>query len=121
MFAGAPPPPCSAFEATKSIQGITMTFRDDRFPWKVTADLDANVVIENAPKKTTCSTHIESVVSVYMGKGDLIYFRSAEIASNELFTLNGFSCKDAAKPKMLDASEAKTRRILRAKGICATH
>jgi len=118
-LADTPQQPCSAFEATKTLNGNTATFRDDHFPWKITADLDGKIVIENKTKKTTCSTNIESVVSVYMGNSNLIYFRSVEIASDELFTLNGFSCKDAAKMKPLDAkSEAKSLRILRANGIC---
>jgi hypothetical protein len=122
VLADSPERPCSAFEATKTLDGDTATFRDARFPWKVTAALDGKVVIENTRKKTTCSTNLESVVSVYIGSGDLIYFRSVEIASDELFTLNGFSCKDASKVKPLDAkSEAKTRKILRAGGICTTH
>jgi hypothetical protein len=122
LLADAPGRPCSAFSAAKSIAGNTATFQDNRFPWKVTADLDGKITIENTRKKTRCSADVESVVSVYIGKGDLIYFRSTEIASDELFTLNGFSCKQAAKVKRLSAgSESKAQNTLRANGICTTH
>ena len=112
---------CSAWESKKSIDGGTMTFRLEPFPWKVTADLDANVAIENTTSKSVCKTKLESVTHVYFGKGKLVYFRSAEIARDELFTLDGFSCKEARKVKQLDSkSEAKTTRLLRSVGIC-TH
>jgi hypothetical protein len=111
---------CSAWESKKSIEGSTMTFRLEPFPWKVTADLDANVAIENTVTKSVCKTKLESVINVYFGDGKLIYFRSAEIASDELFTLDGSSCKEARKVKQLDPkSEAKTARLLRSLGICS--
>jgi type 1 fimbria pilin len=110
---------CSAWESKKSIDGITMTFRLEPFPWKVTADLDGNVTIQNTAKKSTCTAKVESVISVYFGDGKSIYFRSTEISSDELFTLDGLSCKEARKPKQLDPSEAKTIRLLRSLGICS--
>jgi hypothetical protein len=112
---------CSAWESKKSIDGSTMTFHQEPFPWKVTADLDANVTIENTATKSICKTKLESVIKVYFGDGKLIYFRSAEISSDELFTLDGFSCKEARKVKQLQLkSEARTTRLLRSIGIC-TH
>ena len=111
---------CSALESKKSIDGSTTTFRLEPFPWKVTADLDGNVTIQNTAKKSTCSTKLESVINVYFGDGKLIYFRSTEIASDELFTFDGFSCKEARKVKQLDPkSEARTTRLLRSLGICS--
>lgn len=96
-----------------------MTFTLDPYPWKVTADLDANVTIENAAKKSACKTKLESVISVYLGGGDLIYFRSSEISNDELFTLDGLSCKEVRKGRhLLLKSEAKTTRVLRSLGIC---
>jgi hypothetical protein len=110
---------CSAWKSTKSIDGNTMTFRVDPFPWKVTADLNANVLIENSIAKSVCRAKLESVIEVYFGESKLIYFRSAEISSDELFTLDGMSCKEARKVKQLDPkSEAKTTRLLRSIGIC---
>lgn len=96
-----------------------MTFRLTPFPWKVTADLDANVAIENTATKSICRTKLESVIKVYFGDGRLIYFRSAEISRDELFTLDGLSCREARTVKQLDSkSEAKTIRVLRSMGIC---
>ncbi len=122
MALGVPPSgcqSCSAWESRKSIDGNVMTFRLEPYPWKVVADLDANVTIENTVKKSTCKTKFESVVSVYFGNGKLIYFRSADISSDQLFTLDGFSCKEARTVKQLDGtSEAKTTRLLRSLGIC---
>lgn len=110
---------CSEWESKKSIDGSTMTFRLDPFPWIVTADLDGNVTIQNAEKKSVCKTKFDSVVSVYFGSGRLVYFRSADIASDELFTLDGLSCKEARKMKDLgQKSEAKTTCLLRSLGIC---
>jgi hypothetical protein len=115
----APCQSCSAWESKKSIDGGTTSFRLEPFPWKVTADLDANVAIENTGTKSICKTKIESVIKVYFGDGKLIYFRSADIASDELFTLDGFSCKEVRKVKQLDPkSEAKTTHLLRSVGIC---
>ena len=112
---------CSAFEATKSLEGNTATFRDERFPWIVTADLDAKVTIQNTKQKTSCSTTVESVVSVYMGAGDVIYFRSLEIASDNLYPVNGLSCTDSGESVRLDPTSAeKSRNLIRASGICAT-
>jgi hypothetical protein len=111
---------CSAWESKKSIDGSTMTFRLEPFPWKVTADLDADVAIENTATKSVCRTKLESVIKVYFGGGKLLYFRSAEISSDELFTLDGFSCKEARKVRQLyPRSEAKTTRLLRSVGICS--
>jgi len=111
---------CSAWESNKSIDGTTTTFRLEPYPWKVTTDLDANVAIENTATKSICKTKLESVIKVYFGDGKLIYFRSAEISSDELFTLDGSSCKEARKVKQLyPKSEAKTTRLLRSIGICS--
>jgi hypothetical protein len=110
---------CSAWESKKSIDGSTMTFRLEPYPWKVTADLDANVVIENIATNSVCKTKLESVIKVYFGDGKLIYFRSADISSDELVTLDGASCKEARKARQLHPkSEAKTTRLLRSMGIC---
>jgi hypothetical protein len=110
---------CSAWESQKSIDGSSMTFHLDPYPWKVTADLDANVTIENTAKKSSCKTKLESVISVYLGRGNRIYFRSSDISSDELFTLDGFSCKEVRSVKQLDGkAEAKTTRTLRLLGIC---
>ena len=116
----APCQSCSAWESKKSIDGGTTSFRLEPFPWKVTTDLDANVAIENTSTKSICKTKLESVIKVYFGDGKLIYFRSADIASDELFTLDGVSCKEARKVKQLDSkSEARTTHLLRSFGICA--
>jgi hypothetical protein len=116
----APCQSCSAWESKKSIDGGTTTFLLEPFPWKVTTDLDANVAIENTATKSICKTKLESVVKVYFGDSKLIYFRSADIASDELFTLDGVSCKEARKVKQLDPkSEAKTTHLLRSVGICS--
>lgn len=110
---------CAAWETKKSIEGSTITFLLEPFPWKVTADLDANVSIENTTLKSVCKTKLESVTHVYFGRGKLVYVRSAEIASDELFTFDGFSCKEARKVKQLDSkSEANTTRLLRSAGLC---
>jgi hypothetical protein len=123
MAAGAglsPCQSCTAWESRKSIDGIKMIFELDPHPWKVTADLDANVTIRNTAKKSSCKTQLESVSKVYFGSGDLIYFRSTEIASDELFTVNGLTCKEVRKVRQLDQkSEANTTRILRSLGICS--
>ena len=113
---------CSTFEASKSVQGTTATFRDDRFPWLVTADLDGTVTIRNTAKNTSCSATVESVVTVYMGTGNQIYFRSLEIASDNAFPIDGLSCADAGEPVRLDPTSAeKSRTALRAAGICPIH
>jgi hypothetical protein len=70
------------------------------------ADLDGNVTIQNAEKKSVCKTKLDSVVSVYFGNGKLVYFRSADVASDELFTLDGLSCKEARK---IEGSGSKVR------------
>jgi len=110
---------CSAWRSKKSVDGSITTFRLEPFPWKVTTDLDANVAIENAVTKSTCSTKLESVIGVYFGRGHLIYLRSAEVSSDELFTFDGLSCKEVRKVKQLPPkSEAETTRFLRSIGIC---
>ena len=115
-------PPCVAFEATKGIQSGLSTFRHDRFPWTVTADLDGNLVIENSRRHTSCKTVLDSVISVYVGDRNLINLRSLEIASDELFTLDGRNCREARKVKALDVeSEMKSTAILRANGLCTEH
>jgi len=111
---------CTAWESEKSIDGSTMTFHREPFPWKVTADHEANVTIENTASKSMCKTKLESVIKVYFGDGKLIYLRNTEIASDELFTLDGFSCKEARKVRQLHPkSEARTTRLLRSIGICS--
>jgi len=112
-------PTCQAVEATKTIQGETSTFTLDKSPWKVTSGLDSTLVIANVDTKTSCTTNLESVITAYFGK-DVIYLRSTEIASDQLFALNGRSCKEAAKPKTLDGrSEARVQEQLLAAGLCA--
>jgi len=65
---------------------------------------------------------VESVVSVYMGGGDVIYFRSTEIASDQVIPIDGRSCKDAGKTTTLDpAKQDASKSVLRGIGICATH
>lgn len=111
-------PACQAFEAKKTIDGSTSTFTLDNSPWKVTSTLDAALTIQNAEKKTSCSTNVESVLTAYFGR-DVIYLRSTEIASDLLFTLNGNSCEQADPPKPLDGeSEARVNEQLLAIGIC---
>ena len=112
---------CSTFEAAKSLDGKTATFRDERSPWVVTADLDGKVTVHDTKKSTSCSTTVDSVVSVYLGAGAVIYFRSLEIASDNLFAIDGRSCADAGEPVRLDPTSAeKSNTLMRAVGICTS-
>ncbi len=114
-------PLCLAFEAPKTIQGDPSTLHHHRFLWTITADLDGNVVVENSRLHTRCKTVLGSVVSTYVGDGNLVYLRSQEIASDELFTLDGRNCREARKVKALDVqSERKSIAILRANGLCTS-
>jgi hypothetical protein len=111
-------PPCTAYEAAKTIDGST--FRFERPPWKVTAEVEGKVVVENTVKKTTCSITIPSVVAVYTGTGRQVYVRSVDITADVLYALNGDDCSQAAKPKSLGGgSIAESRRILKASGMCS--
>jgi hypothetical protein len=111
---------CTAFEATNSIQGDIVSFHHDRFPWTITVDLDGNLAIENAQRHTRCTTVLNSVVAAYVGSQRLIYLRTLEIASDELFTLDGFTCWEVRNVKGLDVeSESNSIEILRANGVCA--
>jgi len=113
------PSPCHAFEAQKTISESTSTYTDNRFPWKVTSDLDAHIKIENLPTHTTCSTTIESVIGVYMGEGNEIYFRSSEISNEELTVVDGTSCKETKPAISLDShSETNATQTLRSMGLC---
>jgi len=110
---------CSAWESRKSIEGNSTTFRLESYPWKITIDQDANVRIQNLQKNSSCRTQMESVVRVYLGSGNLIYFRSAEVSNDMLITLDGLSCREARKTRQFGVkSEAAVSRVLRTMGIC---
>jgi len=109
--ASAQRPTCQAFEAKKTIQGGTSTFTLDKSPWKVTSESDSTLVIANTETKTSCTTSLESVLTAYFGR-DVIYLRSTEIASDQLFTVNGRSCKETAKPKPLDGRSCEVHGLL---------
>jgi hypothetical protein len=110
---------CLVSEAKKEITGNIMTFHLTGSPWIVTADLDANVTIENTDRKTSCKMMMESVLSVYQGEGSPIYFRTSEIGSDELRTVDGFACRESKEPVKLDLeSESNVTRTLESLGIC---
>src|SRR5271167_1215108 len=76
---------CSVVETNRSTNGTTAIFTREPFPWKVTVDLSDHVTIENSELKTKCTTDLSSVVTVFVGKGNLIYLRSLEIANDQVF------------------------------------
>ena len=111
---------CSAWESKKSIDGSSMTFRLDPYSWRVRADLNGDITIENSSTRSTCKTRLNDVLAVYLGRNNLIYLRVSDISTDELFTLDGRSCREAQKVRQLDLkSEASSLRILQSIGICS--
>jgi hypothetical protein len=110
--------PCDFFEIPARDGGHEMqVFSDPRTPWRVTVDLPTATVEVAGPGR--CKTALEDISSVYMGPGGRIVFRTAQVASEQLFTIDAATCRDVGAPVDVDtANAAAFRKVLRARHIC---
>jgi len=95
-----------------------LVYNDPRTPWRVTIDLPT-ATVEVTGGLGRCKTTLEDISGVYMGRGARIIFRLAQVASEQLFTIDARTCRDISKPVDIDTANANAfHKVLREHHIC---
>jgi hypothetical protein len=112
---------CDLFQITPHDAGSgKQVYEDRRTPWRVTIDLQtAEIEVARRAGSGRCKTSLDDVSGVYMGQSGRIVFRTAEVASEQLFTIDAATCRDIGKPVNVDEARSNAfHATLRTFNIC---